>query len=263
LALRRRIAERIAVPLKRAGVETPILEELPHKAEEITAFYYQAVEQYSHGQLELLHIPAFAHGKAYGETAGLWYRVTFPKPIINADVVAVAEGRKGEIPEVKMPTITIPRVELPTIRDITVPDIALPHVPTSIGRFQCGWAVSGITDGLNDMIIILEEGLTRINETIDKADAAMAEIRKNLRDVYDSIKDFREKLQTTFNTHVTDLEARINTGLGRVLPALYKAWGIPSNMAVTPVHIRNVTSTGFEFQSFGRCTVHWFAIGTR
>jgi hypothetical protein len=277
LTLRRRVAERIAVPLKRAGVETPIIEEITHAAEVISAFYYQAMQQ--HGQLALPHIPAFAHGKAYGEVAGLWYRVTFPKPIGNPNVVAVAEGRRGEIPEVRMPTITVPRVkvptvELPTIRDVTVPDFVLPYVRESIGRFECGWSAAGLTDGLNDMIGILEDGLKRINNIIDRANAAMAEIRKNIREVYGSVKEFREKVQKTFNTytadlqdlfntHIADLEGRINEGLGRILPALYMVWGIPSNMAVTPVHIRNVTNLGFEFQSFGKTTIHWICIGAR
>ena len=238
MAIRRRIAERIATPLKRAGVETPVLEQIPHRAEEISAFYYQLVQEASRGQVtELLRIPAFAHGKAYGETAGFWYRVTFPKPINNPNVVAVGEGRRGEIPEVKAPRITIP--------DITIPDITIPRVPTSLGRFECGWAIASLTDGLNDLVEVLEGVLVRINEIIDKTSDAVAKTRENIRQYVDNIRD------------------SVNSGLGGILPALYVAWGIPSNMAVTPLHIRNVTSTGFEFQSFGRTTCHWICLGTR
>ena len=266
MAIRRRIAERIATPLKRAGVETPVLEQIPHRAEELAAFYYEAVQQSSRGQIaELLRIPAFAHGKAYGETAGFWYRVTFPKTILSPNVVAVAEGRRGEIPTVKAPTISIPRVDLPTLKDITIPDIVIGRLPTALGRFECGWMppLPGITDGLNDLMVRLEEALARINEIIDKTSDAVAKTRENIRDVYDSLTDFRSKVQASLNKYRDNIETSVNSGLARILPALYKAWGIPSNMAVTSINVRNVTSTGFEFQSLGKCTVHWICLGTR
>jgi len=264
LAIRRRIAERIATPLKRAGVETPVLEQIPHRAEELAAFYYEPVHQSSRGQIaELIRIPAFAHGKAYGETAGFWYRVTFPRPINNPNVVAVAEGRRGEIPTVKAPRITIPTVDLPTIPPITIPDIVIPRVPTSLGRFECGWAIKSLTDGLNDLIVVLEGVLVRVNEIIDKTSDAVKKVRDNVKDVYDSLTDFRGKVQTALNKYRDNIESSVNTGLGGILPALYAAWGIPSNMAVTPLHIRNVTASGFEFQSFGRTTCHWICLGTR
>lgn len=264
MAIRRRIAERIATPLKRAGVETPVLEEIPHRAEEIAAFYYEPVQSVRGQIAELVRIPAFAHGKAYGETAGFWYRVTFPRAISNPNVVAVAEGRKGAIPEVKAPTITIPRVDLPTIRDITIPDIYIGRIPQSLGRFACGWAISGLTDGLNDLMVFTEENiLKKINEVIDKISDAVKKTRDDIRAVHESVREFRDKVQASVNAHTANIEVVVNSGLGQILPALYTAWGIPSNMAVTPVHIRNVTSTGFEFQSFGKTTVHWLALGTR
>ena len=337
MAIRRRIAERIATPLKRAGVETPVLEQIPHRAEELAAFYYEAVQQSSRGQIaELLRI-AFAHGKAYGKTPGFWYRVTFPKTILSPNVVAVAEGRRGAIPEVTAPTISIPRVALPTmpsipkvkiptIPDITIPDIVIGRVPTSLGRFSCGWAIAGLTDGLNDLMVVLESVMARINEIIDKTSGAVKEVRDNVEDTIQSIKDlranaqttfdtygsnvnaslkdykgkiqaaldeyrtniersvnigldnyketvqtaidlamsdFRGKVQTSLNTYRGNIESSVNSGLGRILPALYAAWGIPSNTAVTSINVRNVTSTGFEFQSLGRCTIHWICIGTR
>ena len=264
MAIRRRIAERIATPLKRAGVETPVLEQIPHRAEELAAFYYEAVQQSSRGQIaELLRIPAFAHGKAYGETPGFWYRVTFPKTILSPNVVAVAEGRSGAIPAVTAPRITIPTVDLPTLKDITIPDIVIPRVPTSLGRFQCGWAIASLTDGLNDLMGVLEGVLVRVNEIIDKTSDAVAKTRENIRDVYDSLTDFRSKVQASLNKYRDNIESSVNSGLGRILPALYIAWGIPSNMAVTSVNIRNVTSTGFEFQSMGKTTIHWICLGTR
>jgi len=280
LAVRRRIAERIATPLKRAGLETPVLEQIPHKAEQLTAFYYQAVEASGGRQVaELLKIPAFAHGKAYGEIAGFWYRVTFSKPIMNPSVVAVAEGRRGAIPKVKAPTISIPTVELPKIRDISIPDITIPdfeipRLPTAVGRFECGWAISRLTDGLNDLMVVVETMLARINEIIDKVSGVVKETRDTIKATHDklkenilatqeSLKESRNNTQTAINKYGEYIESSVNEGLSQIIPILYQIWGLPSDMVISPVSIRNVTSTGFEFQSLGKFTVHWICVGQR
>jgi hypothetical protein len=224
-------------------------------------------------------IPVFVHGKAYGKTAGLWYRVTFPRPVEEPTVACVAEARRGEIPRVTIPSIRIARAELAEVAlaklaEIEVPEVRILHVPTALGRFQCGWAISGLCDGLNKMVEKLETALIRLNEVIDKVRDAFEKVRSSVESVNAKIDDLRDKA----NEAVADLRAKVNTaldslrintevsandGLGRVIPSLYDAWGIPHVMALTPVHVRNVTSTGFEFQSFGDTTVYYIAIGRR
>ncbi len=76
MAIRRRVAERFSTVKKRAGLETPILGEVPLVAEVLERF-----------ELPKGVIPAMARGKAYGEVAGLWYRVRFPRPIYEPIVV--------------------------------------------------------------------------------------------------------------------------------------------------------------------------------
>lgn len=294
MALRRRVAERIATPLKRAGVETPILEEIPHKAEEITAFYYEAVQ--SSGQVtELLRLPAFAHGKAYGETAGFWYRVTFPKPIRNPSVACIAEARKGEIPTVKIPPISIPKISvstisMPKIAEVTVPtDIGIPTIPVGAPKFTwvctgplCGFtpykeigeAMDAVAEVLNTISDNVMEVQNRINQIIFRINEVLKKIIDTAKALDAKIDDLRDKadvalqgLRVNADTALEELRANtescVNSGLNAVLPALYTLWGIPRTMVATPIHVRNVTDTGFEFQSLGKTTIWWLAIGTR
>jgi hypothetical protein len=271
------VAERIATPLKRAGVETPILEEIPHKAEEISTFYYQA-EQYG-GQLELLRLPAFAHGKAYGETAGFWYRVTFPKPINNPSVSCIPEARTGEIPQVKMPTIGITRVPLPKIAEIKVPtDIGINPIPVGAPKFTyectgplCGFSPykeitelgQSIASVLNEISDKVMEEQNRVNQVIFRINDALKKIIDTVKSLDAKVDDLRTKVDEAVDTLRLNAENSVNDGLNRILPALYTLWGLPKTMAATPIHVRNVTSTGFEFQSLGKTTIWWIAIGTR
>jgi len=279
MAIRRRIRERITAGLKKAGIETPILQEIPVKAVQEYSLYFEPVEVSGKLPGQAIRIPAIAYGKAYGEVAGQWYRVTFPRPIYDPTVAGIAEARKGEIPTVEAPTISIPRlevpkVELPPIAPLTLKGFGIPHVPTSLGRFECGWAISGITDGLNDLMGVLEGVCRTVNEIIDKLVDAVVKTINDIKAVHESLRKFRDETQEALNEYNANLQATldgfrinieksVNTGLSRVIPALYRAWGIPRNMAITPLHIRNVTSTGFEFQSYGSTTCYWLAVGRR
>ena len=326
MSLRRRIAERIATPLKRAGVETPVLEQIPHRAEELAAFYYEAVHQSSRGQIaELLRIPAFAHGKAYGETAGFWYRVSFPKPIMNPTVVCVGEARRGDIPRSKLvPTIPkipiIPELEkllnIPTIEELKkvlkekIPDLTIPKwtlvMPTAdafvdlvknflgdwgifnwmrdaiawaIGNFEYAiWDALFRPRGLEKMNELLGNTQDRINDRLekirgvfntklgdidDRLDALRTRVNDRLPLLGDGVDERLETLRTGVNDRVEEVRNRLNDSFETVFPRLYDAWGLRRDMALTALHIRNVTSTSFEFQSFGKTTAYWIAIGTR
>ena len=301
MAVRRTIAETIMRPLKRAGVQTPILDQIPIRARILSSSEFVF-------PVAMGIIPVIARGKAYGELAGKWYRVVFPRPIRDASVVAIGEGREGEIPDVEAPTISVPKVlvaipavsvkvasaKVPKVADIIVPKIDLPAIPTSLGRFvDCGWAVAGMCDALNDMIVIIEKGLRRINDLRDKVattldnvkdsmegiddkvddlrskvNTALDDLRKNSQaSINDGLKKLRANVQTGTDTALgkvgTNVSSAVNSGLAKVLPGLYDAWGIPRTMALTPLHVRNLTSTGFEFQSYGKTTCHYIAVGRR
>lgn len=300
MAVRRTIAETVRRPLKRVGVKTPILDKisLPARIISSSEFVFPAA---------MGIIPVIARGKAYGDVAGVWYKVFFPRVIRDASVVAIGEGRAGEIPDIEAPTISVPKVTVtiptvsvkvasagvPKISDIKVPKIDLPAIPTALGRFECGWMISGICDGLNDMIVILERGLRRINELRDKLDATLGQVKSSMDRMDAKVDDLRAKVNTAFddlrknsqasiNDGLKKLRANVQTGtdtalgklasnvggavndgLARVLPGLYDAWGIPRTMALTPLHVRNVTSSSFEFQSYGKTTCYYIAVGRR
>jgi hypothetical protein len=283
------VAERIATPLKRAGVETPILEEVPHAAEVISTFYYEAT-QYSQGQvLERLRLPAFAHGKAYGKVAGMWYRVTFPRPIADASVVCVGMARRGEVPRPKVREAVIKSIErlkaidVPRI-DINIPDWEL-HIPTAddfvnlVKNFFGDWmAFNWMRDAIAWAVGNWEYAIWNLffrprlfeelnNKVLAPLRTSLNNVRAGINSTIDRINEsLREAVDRT-NAALDELRLKtrdaINERMPEILTELYEAWGVPSNMAITPLHVRNITSTGFEFQSYGETTVVWMAMGTR
>lgn len=273
MALRRRIAQVIGTPLKRAGVKMPILEEVPLRAEMIRS-------------LELVFpavtgiIPVIARGKAYGEVAGRWYRVFFPRALRDPSVVAIGEGRKGEIPKLIMPKISIPTVKVPTvklpeIKDVAIPVVEVPYINLTFPYYKTDVALlQELVDTLNRTTRMLYDLQSRVNDGIGSINTALKKLRETFKATKDALVDFRSKVQTGFNEYRANIqigfnkdaantESSVNTGLAKVLPALYNAWGIPSTMALTPLHVRNVTTTGFEFQSYGKTTCYYIAIGRR
>jgi len=321
MALREVVAERVSGIKKRLPVETPILEQIPRPAKVLSS-----VEMTFEPTLGL--VPIIVRGKAYGETAGMWYRVTFPRALTDPSIAAIGEGRAGVIPTPKAPTIAIAPVsvgvarttiEVPSVSigiasaavpkaaAIVVPAARTGHVPTSLGRFECGWAIASLTDGLNDLTETLESVLRRVNEVIDdlgrglnntksslgsldgkvddlrnKVNAALETLRSNTKAGSDTaLNTFRSNIEGGVNAGLDGLrgntekgssaaldtlrkntESAVNAGLAAVIPALYAAWGIPRDMAITPIHTRNVTSTGFEFQSYGKTTCYYIAVGS-
>jgi len=232
MVLRETVAERVSGLKKRVPVETPIIQEVPVPAKIISSALLTLPEAEG-------IIPAIARGKAYGETAGFWYRVIFTRPLTDPSVVAVGEGRSGVIPK--------PSAGVPAAAKITIPSARTGHVPTSLGRFDCGWAIASLTDGLNDMTGTLESVLRRLNEVVD--------------DVYSGLNETRNSLKS-LDAKVDDLRNKVNDAFVAVIPALYDAWGIPRTMALTPLHVRNVSSAGFEFQSYGKTTCYYIAVGS-
>lgn len=314
MALRRKIAERVSTVKERAGLRTPILDEVPLMAETLARF-----------ELPKGVIPAMARGKAYGETAGLWYRVTFPHPIYEPIVVCVGEARKGDIPKSKLvPSIplipTIPELEklldIPKIEDLIkvlkekIPDLTIPkwslHMPTSddfvnlvktffgdwsvfnwmrdaiawaIGNFEYAiWDTLFRPRGLEKMNELLGMTQDRINDRLekirgifntkladidDRLDTLRTRVNDRLPLLGDGVDERLETLRSGVNDRVETVRSRVNESFEELFPRLYAAWGLRRDMALTALHIRNVYSTGFEFQSFGQTTCYWLAVGRR
>ena len=273
MALRRRLAEVIARPLKRVGVQTPILEEVPLRARRISSLElaFPAIRGI---------VPVIERGKAYGEVAGRWYRVLFLRPIQDPSVVAIGEARKGAIPKVIVPRISIPTVKVPTvaipkIKDVVLPDVNIPYINLSFPYYKTDVSMlKELVDSLNRTTKMLYSVQSRVNDGIYWINTAFDKFTETFKATKDAIADlrgnvqagfnqYRVNIQTAFNREAANTESSVNTGLARILPALYDAWGIPRTMVLTPLHVRNITSTGFEFQSYAKTTCYWLAVGRR
>jgi len=115
-----------------------------------------------------------------------------------------------------------------------------------------------------------------ISDQVDKSNAAQSiqVDRINTR-----LGDLRSNVNMALSSQVDKINARLSTLVGNinaanssqvdkviarvnsVLMDLYDSWGLPSGIIATPVHVRNVSTTGFDWQSYGETTIYWIAIG--
>lgn len=364
--LRQIIAERIS-GLKKAGVKLPIISEVAIPAEIIKQCYVEPRLVSVPGIPDLgklLGIPSFAYGEAYGETAGQWYRVTYPKAISGAVPVCVARGRTGAITTKTIDKIATPKVPAPTkvsaptvakVSKVGAAKIGVSEIPRTELYWwkcytceypwmtitktwtrcpQCGssdthgpWAGTrawedglkfmywwgarkglgdwGILNWARDLIIKCFEWLglamsrmlytlwggvqnqidyvrDKINSEIQRqVDMINAAFSTQMDRVDERIEQLRANVNSALSTQTDRINDRLSglvdninlansTQMDRVIDRvnlrlndLYEMWGIPSNMAVTPVHTRNETDSGFDFQSYGKTTIHFIAIGGR
>jgi len=280
MTLRQIIAERISPIKKRLKIETPVIDETPVVAKILSELALELPEI-------LGKVPMIARGKAYGETAGLWYRVAFAKALSEPSVVAVAEGRVGSIPSVAAPKITIARVEYPIISvavpaaiPVEIPTTVIPYINESFPYLtsDLAWVRDQICAPINRIVRSLYNVQSRINDTIGRINEGFAKTKKAVEDTNTSIGDLRGKsesainmglsgssyyTQRALNTTIINTQDSVNKGLASLIPSLYAAWGLPSTMLITPIHVRNVTSTGFEFQSYGKTTCYYIAVGSK
>jgi len=302
--LREIIAKRVS-RVKEAGAELPIISEVPLPATVLSVggFYQPTILDYERMSIRdiasiLRELPQVAYGSAYGEVAGRWYSVTYPKSIKGAVPVAVAAARGGTILGRTIPKVAdIGQISIPRPPDIGFKEITrikrdnfnnafycdkvaagardrakglVPVWPLDViwgwfcdtvvyGIFYAGWYVSGwvlnvlwdafaqpqidrVRDSINSVV---SDANTKINLQFDRHTGAIATAINNV------------------NSKVNDQLSQIQDAVNARLQDLYATWGIPTNMSLTPLHIRNVTDTGFEFQSFGRTTAYWIATGKR
>ena len=280
--IRDRLAKRLE-HLKEAGVEMPVTTALvPGRATIVSegAFPQSTFEE--RGQvLERLKIPAFAYGKAYGKTAGLWYRVPFPKTIMNPSVVAVCEARAGAITRKRIDYMDIPKV-----RDVVTREIARVRRDDFNSDYYCTLVAQGARDRVNklsppwplnlvwDFIVggIVYYGFYAgwyasgwiLNVLWDSF------VQPQIDRVRDSINSVIGDVNIKVNEQLTAIRDATRVQLDRIiervnlrLDDLYAMWGIPKTIAITPAQIRKVTSTGFEFLSLGTTTIYYIAVGLR
>jgi len=280
MGLRALLAERFSPIKKRLKIETPVVNEVPVLAESTRSLALEFPEA-------LGIVPIIVRGEAYGEVAGLWYRVTFPKTLVTPSVVAVGEARRGAVPSTTAPKITIATVEVtttsvavPSAIPVDIPTTSIPYLHHYFGYLvsDIAWVNDQICKPVNKIVESLYDVQTEINHIIDRINQGFGKTKKAVEDTNTAIsdlrvksetaintglKDSRDKVQKALNTTIINTEDSVNKGLASIVPSLYTAWGLPSTMIITPIHIRNVTSTGFEFQSYGKTSCYYIAIGSR
>jgi len=280
MTLRSLLAERVSPLKKRLKIETPAIDEVPVFAKVLSSLELEFPEV-------LGKVPIVVRGKVYGDAAGRWYRVTFPRGLSEPSVVAVSEARTGAIPSVAAPKIAIPTVEVtkttvavPAAVPVEIPVTVIPYVNESFPYLvsDIDWVREQICKPVNKIVESLYRIQSRVNDSIWRINQGFAKTKKAVEDTNTSIGDLRskteiavntglgdsrDKTQKALNTTVVNTEDSVNKGLASLIPSLYAAWGLPSTMIITSIHVRNVTSTGFEFQSYGQTTCYYIAVGSR
>lgn len=285
MAIRGRVRE-ITQRLRGEGSTTPVLSNIAIPAEVLfeQAFTLPSLPSLPSvpGLTEILKsLPAFAHGKASGPVAGQWYRVRYPTAIKNATPVAIGLARIGQITNRAISVSSILHLTVPAFPNIPritrddfnsdayctlvaqaardrVNTLAPPWPLDLVWNFVCGnliyygfyaaWYTSGwILNVLWDSFI---------QPQIDKVQDTVLKIAQDIRDTLWGQVD---KVQDALGGQISAVQDAVNLRLND----LYNMWGIPSGMIATPLHIRNPTTTGFEFQSFGNTQCTWIAIGER
>lgn len=273
LPLRDRIADRVSNLKRRTGISTPVVDEVPLKAKSLSQDVYAQLDR--SGNIGFPRVfPAVVRGKAYGEVAGRWYQVSFTRPIREPSVVAVAEGRKGDMPETgQVPLIpALPKVLKDKIPDLTIEKwtLSLYSAEDFVEGYKQYFGDWGVFNWMRDAIAyVMGHGIYWVwyNFFVPRGVKTMNVI---LGKVQDRINDRLTKIRNIFNDKLAKIDDRfesvrgnINTVIRNLFPHLYEAWGQRQDMVLTVAQIRNVTNRGFEFLSMGETTVHYIAMGSR
>lgn len=101
----------------------------------------------------------------------------------------------------------------------------------------------------------------------DEIEQQMVTLRDNIEDELNALSDDIEQKLNTYNDNVltsyNDITALAEQAFNGSITQVNGAIGAPEGEAPSPVQIRNVDHTGFEFLGYqGGMTIHWNAIGT-
>ena len=125
--------------------------------------------------------------------------------------------------------------------------------------FYAGWYASGwILNVLWDAFM-----QPQIDKVRDSINSVVSDANAKINLQFDRHTGAIATAVNEVNRKVNDQLKQIQDAVNARLQDLYTMWGIPTNMSLTSIHIRNATDTGFEFQSFGKCTIYWIATGRR
>jgi hypothetical protein len=83
------------------------------------------------------------------------------------------------------------------------------------------------------------------------------EVNNTIVNIQSTVSKAVGALDGKITTQTTALENRAN----QTIRDLYSMWGLTPGIAATPIHVRNITETGFEWLSLGETKIHFIAIG--
>lgn len=233
----------------------------------------------------VLGLPHVERGESSAMSPG-WFWVRFKVKIRRPQVVAVCEMRSTSFVERLIPRvddITLKTVKRPFVPPISVPkftDIDVSETVANAARDRCratlgdwgffNWMRDGICSVAYAMGKLEGEHLEWLYNVIVKPQlqkiySDMQVLATNTRGAIQTVSD---SSRDAINSVVVDANSKINKQVEKmqdrvngVLKDLYEMWNIPQGAAVTPAQIRNVTSSGFEWYSYGNTTLHYVAIG--
>ena len=148
------------------------------------------------------------------------------------------------------------------------------RINDTIGRINDGFnktktAVQNTNSSISDLRgkseTAINSGLSKSRDNAQKAlNSGLSTVRDNTQKALNAgFSKVKDNTQSALNTTIGNTQSSVNKGLASLIPALYAAWGLPSTMIITPIHVRNVTSSGFDFQSYGKTTCYYIAVGSR
>jgi dGTP triphosphohydrolase len=110
---------------------------------------------------------------------------------------------------------------------------------------------TAVNDGLSDARTKTQEALNAYRDKIQTS-------------VNSGLADSRNKTQEALNAYRDKIQTSVNAGLSAVIPKLYEMVGMPIGQLMSPINIRNVTETSFEFYSLSSgLKLHYICIGKR
>lgn len=247
MAIRETIAKRLST-VKSRGVKLPIINEIALPAKIISMRTFNLTESRIERERLIPSVgPTLVKGKAVGDEAGRWYRVVYSRPIEDAIPVVVGEARGGEITKrliEKVGDVGFKEIEYHNktlteyIDEIfaALPDWLEPIAAPLWGNWRNAFAQAG-----GRILYIIQQLVLN-----PRTDSIRDQLNLN-------IKEFNDKISAQMDIITDAVNARLND--------LYNMWGVPSNSALTPLHLRNVDDTGFEFQSYGNTTAYFIVLG--
>lgn len=277
MALREIISRRLW-PLRRAGIKTPILNQLPLKAKILHMEIVQSSLDWRAWMDEILRrirgpppptpkIPTIIKGLVRGDEAGRWYEVTFPRPLKNAVITATSNARitdylKRVIPRVeKQPLTEIVRIARDDFNSPYYCDLVGAGARDRAKTLAPPWPLDLVWNWFCNTLVysIFYAGWWAAGWILNVLYDAFVQPQ------IDKVRDSIHQHITAAFTGVQEQIDAVRDAINERLSDLMTMWGVPYGTdqatALTVPMLRNVSDSGFEFLSLGNMDVWFTAVG--